>query len=67
MKVIPAVRWLLEPEQVKMLETEYLTFFDLFKSHLLNKLSAQMAEIDPVINYLAWLMFDPKDSDEEEK
>lgn len=64
MKVIPAVRWFLEAEQVKELEAEFETLFDYVRHKILMHLTSQIAEIDTVINYLAWLMFDPKDEEE---
>lgn len=67
MKVLPVVRWFLEPEQVKELETEYETFFEFVRCKLFVNLAEQMAELESTINYLAWLTFDPKDEDEEEQ
>jgi len=67
MKVMSIVRPFLEPEQIMELETEYETFADFVRYKVLIKLSEQMTELDMTINYLAWLMFDPKDEDEEQQ
>ena len=58
MKVIPAVRWFLKPELIKELETEHQTFIDFVRYKILINLYEQIAELDPLINYLARLMFD---------
>gem|GEM_PF-5833973 len=63
MKINSVAKWFLAPEKIQELETDYETFSEFILHKLIDKTSEQVSGMDYIINHIAYLMFDPKDSD----